>query len=336
MTSPAAISSSPTPVFRLGESRYDQSSFAGRLKHFFDVVDPRTLLTSGADLQRAVELLKEFELNGTKPNGVDDEQMWRAQKIKQAIIHPDTGEKVFMPFRMSGFVPFGAVTVFGLLLPNPSIRQMVFWQWLNQSHNACVNYANRNASQPTPMERFMVGYAGAITSACGIAVGLSLLLRRATKFTPTTRMIVQKFVPFPAVAAASVSNCILMRFSELKEGIQVKDKEGNVIGNSKAAAKKALKETAISRAMLPIPCFALPPVVMTLLERLPAFARRPRLHIPVLGVVSVASFGLGLPVAIALFPQFAEISSEKLEPELRARLDEKNEAQRSLIYNKGL
>merc|ERR1739838_481508 len=127
-----------------------------------------------------------------------------------------------------------------------------------------------------------------------------------------------------------------MRFSELKEGIQVKDKDGNTIGNSKAAAKKALKETAISRALLPIPCVAIPPLVMTLLERIPAFARRPRLHIPVLGVVSCVSFGLGLPVAIALFPQFAEISAEKLEPELRALLDENNEAQRSLIYNKGL
>lgn len=77
--------------------------------------------------------------------------------ILQAIIHPDTGEKVMMPFRMSGFVPFGAPLVFGLLLPDPNLRQMVFWQWLNQSHNACVNYANRNASQPTPMERFLVG-----------------------------------------------------------------------------------------------------------------------------------------------------------------------------------
>ena len=85
---------------------------------------------------------------------------------------------------------------------------------------------------------FCLRYVGAISSACGIAVGLSVLLRRATSFAPTTRLIVQKFVPFPAVATASVSNCILMRFSELKEGIEVKDKKGNVVGNSKEAAKK--------------------------------------------------------------------------------------------------
>jgi len=66
----------------------------------------------------------------------------------QAIIHPDTNEKIFMPCRMSGkgcglqclflgnimvvsiagFVPFGSITVIGLLLPNQTLAQMVFWQ----------------------------------------------------------------------------------------------------------------------------------------------------------------------------------------------------------------
>ena len=52
-----------------------------------------------------------------------------------------------MPFRMSGYVPFNAPILAGLLIPNPSMGQLVFWQWLNQSHNACVNYANRNATK---------------------------------------------------------------------------------------------------------------------------------------------------------------------------------------------
>ena len=65
----------------------------------------------------------------------------------QAVIHPDTGEKILLPFRMSGFVPFGSPIVVGLLLPNLTLPQTAFWQWLNQSHNACVNYANRNASK---------------------------------------------------------------------------------------------------------------------------------------------------------------------------------------------
>ena len=48
---------------------------------------------------------------------------------------------------MSGYVPFNSPILAGLLMPNPTLAQSVFWQWLNQSHNACVNYANRNASK---------------------------------------------------------------------------------------------------------------------------------------------------------------------------------------------
>ncbi|XP_013930481.1 PREDICTED: sideroflexin-5-like [Thamnophis sirtalis] len=104
-------------------------------------------------------------------------QLWRAQKIKQAIIHPDTNETIFMPFRMSGYIPFGTPIVVGLLLPNQTLASTIFWQWLNQSHNACVNYANRNATKPSPTSKFIQGYLGAVVSAVSIAVSgpLSLL-----------------------------------------------------------------------------------------------------------------------------------------------------------------
>jgi hypothetical protein len=78
---------------------------------------------------------------------------------------------------------------------------------------------------------------------------------------------VQRFVPLPAVATASTLNVVLMRRHECNEGIDVLDKEGNVVGTSKLAAKKALTEMAISRAILPIPLLTIPPIVMTYLEK---------------------------------------------------------------------
>ena len=54
-------------------------------------------------------LLKRYK-NGEK-NVATDEQLWKAQKVTQAILHPDTGEKILPPFRMSGYVPFGWITV---------------------------------------------------------------------------------------------------------------------------------------------------------------------------------------------------------------------------------
>lgn len=53
--------------------------------------------------------------------------------------------------------------------------------------------------QPTPTEKFVLGYAGAVTAAVGISVGLTKLIRKADHLPPATRLLVQKFVPLPAV-----------------------------------------------------------------------------------------------------------------------------------------
>ncbi|XP_075963277.1 sideroflexin-5a isoform X4 [Anarhichas minor] len=91
-------------TFQHGKPRFDQNTFFGRFRHFLDVIDPSTLFVTEKRLQESVELLDRFK-QGTLPAGVTDAQLWQAQKIKQAIIHPDTGEKVLMPFRMSGCWP---------------------------------------------------------------------------------------------------------------------------------------------------------------------------------------------------------------------------------------
>ncbi|XP_029981727.1 sideroflexin-5a [Sphaeramia orbicularis] len=318
------------PTFQFGKPRFDQDTFFGRFRHFLDVIDPRTLFVSEKRLQECVDLIDQYK-DGTLPPGVTDAQLWKAQKIKQAIIHPDTGEKIFMPFRMSGFIPFGTPVVVGLLLPNQTLLSTVFWQWLNQSHNACVNYCNRNASQPAPVSKFIRGYIGAVTSAVSIAVGLNVLIQRASRFSPTTRLLVQRFIPFPAVASANVCNVVLMRQSELSEGISVLDNKGNVVGTSKLAARHALLETALTRVVLPMPILVLPPMIMTVLEKLPVLQRRRRLVLPVHSLVVLAAFSLALPLAISLFPQMSQIAVNQLEPEIAMATDCK-----IVTYNKGL
>ncbi|MBN3324516.1 SFXN5 protein, partial [Atractosteus spatula] len=392
--------SEPIPPVRSGTEVSDvgsdrivlslQSSFYGRLRHYLDIVDPRTLLVSESRLKECVKLLDDFRC-GMLPPGVSDAQLWEAQKIKQAIVHPDTEEKIFMPFRMSGYVPFGTPIVVGLLLPNQTLASTVFWQWLNQSHNACVNFANRNATKPTPVSRFLQGYVGAVTSAVSIAlaspsegllesrgpraaagpemrelinaepspglcpaqgeimreelgsqqvqhrkaepdhVGLNMLVQRASKFSPATRVLIQRFVPFPAVASANICNVVLMRHTELAEGIDVRDSSGNIVGSSKIAAKCALLETALTRVVLPMPILVLPPLVMAFLEKLPLLRAHQRLVLPVHSLVCLASFGLALPLAISLFPQISQVEVSKLEPEIAMATDCE-----VVTYNKGL
>ncbi|AWP16029.1 Sideroflexin [Scophthalmus maximus] len=318
------------PTFRYGTSRFDQDTFSGRFRHFLDVIDPSTLFVTEKRLQESVELLDCFK-RGALPPGVTDAQLWKAQKIKQAIIHPDTGEKILMPFRMSGFIPFGTPVVVGLLLPNQTLASTIFWQWLNQSHNACVNFSNRNASKPAPASKFVQGYLGAVTSAVSIAVGLNVLIQRANRFSPTTRLLVQRFIPFPAVASANVCNVVLMRHSELSEGISVLDDNGDAVGTSRAAARHALLETALTRVVLPMPILLLPPVIMSMLEKLPLLQRQRRLVLPIHSLVCLAAFGLALPLAISLFPQMSQISVNRLEPEIAMATDCE-----IVTYNKGL
>uniref|UniRef100_A0A8C2T7T7 Sideroflexin 5 n=1 Tax=Coturnix japonica TaxID=93934 RepID=A0A8C2T7T7_COTJA len=251
--------------------------------------------------------------------------------LSQAIIHPDTNETIFMPFRMSGYIPFGTPIVVGLLLPNQTIASTVFWQWLNQSHNACVNYANRNATKPSPTSKFIQGYLGAVISAVSIAVGLNVLVQRANKFTPATRLLIQRFVPFPAVASANICNVVLMRHTELEEGIDVLDNNGNIVGSSRIAAKHALLETALTRVVLPMPILVLPPIIMSILEKTSLLRSRPRMVLPVQSLVCLAAFGLALPLAISLFPQMSEIETSRLEPEIAMATPSK-----TVIYNKGL
>uniref|UniRef100_A0A667HX63 Sideroflexin 5 n=1 Tax=Lynx canadensis TaxID=61383 RepID=A0A667HX63_LYNCA len=270
------------------------TSFYGRFRHFLDIIDPRTLFVTERRLREAVQLLEDYK-HGTLRPGVTNEQ------------------------------------VVGLLLPNQTLASTVFWQWLNQSHNACVNYANRNATKPSPASKFIQGYLGAVISAVSIAVGLNVLVQKANKFTPATRLLVQRFVPFPAVASANICNVVLMRYGELEEGIDVLDGDGNLVGSSKIAARHALLETALTRVVLPMPILVLPPIVMSMLEKTALLQARPRLLLPVQSLVCLAAFGLALPLAISLFPQMSEIETSQLEPEI-ARAT----SSRTVVYNKGL
>uniref|UniRef100_A0A671TDU0 Sideroflexin 5a n=1 Tax=Sinocyclocheilus anshuiensis TaxID=1608454 RepID=A0A671TDU0_9TELE len=300
---------------------YFQGSFYCRLRHFLDVIDPRTLFFVceccflcffWKRLNECMNLLDQLK-NGSLPPGVTNVQLWEAQ----AIIHPDTGEKIPMPFRMSGFVSFGTPVVMGLLLPNQTFASTIFRQWLNQSHNACVNYCNHNATKPTPMSKFFQGYLGAVSSAVTIAV--------------SSHAYTKLYYLSLHLASANVCNVLLMRHTELSDGISVLDDKGNVVGTSKLAARHALMETSLTRVVLPMPVLLLPPLIMAMLERLPLLQKHSRLGLSVYSMVCLCAFGLALPVAISLFPQNSQIHVSELEPEIAAATECK-----ILTYNKGL
>lgn len=194
--------------------------------------------------------------------------------------------------------------IVGMLTPAPSIANIIFWQWTNQSYNVAFNYANANKSIEMSNSEIAQSYFAACGTSCTLAVGLSQLLqRRGHVLSAGTRAVVSRIVPFVAVASAGVANVFLMRQKELKCGIMVQDSKGNDLGNSKEAGVKAVSQVAVSRVAVSAACIAMPSVVMSQIEKKSWYIGNPRLRLPVNLVVVCASMLVALPFAIAIFPQ---------------------------------
>jgi len=201
-----------------------------------DVTDMRTIFTSQEQLDSSLKMISDYQQRGCPPVTTEEaEKLWKAKKIKDAIIHPQTNEKIFMLCRFSFFVPLNVVICAGMLTPNPTIATTLFWQWVNQSYNIALNHANRNASNEMPIEQVAKSYVAAVAISCSVAVGLGQFVKRSTSFSPLVRSTIQRFVPYTAVATAGIANVFLMRWNEVKMGITIEDSNGKELGKSKKA-----------------------------------------------------------------------------------------------------
>jgi hypothetical protein len=65
----------------LTQPRFPQSTFMGRLRHFLDVTDVRTLFVTDEQLKKAKKLIEEYKKKGQPPiRRQEAEQLWKAKK----------------------------------------------------------------------------------------------------------------------------------------------------------------------------------------------------------------------------------------------------------------
>jgi len=260
-------------------------------------------------------------------------ELWQAKKVVDSTLHPDTGQPVFLPFRMSCFVITNLIVTAGMLTPNLKTRGTLFWQITNQSLNVAINSANANKSSPIATSDLVKNYFAAVSASCTVALGLNALVPRLKSLSPNSRTILTRLVPFAAVASAGALNVFLMRSDEIRRGIDIfpvlsptqrQEKEQSnqptsSLGKSKKAATLAVAETAASRVFNATPIMVLPPLILVRLQKTDWLKTRPRMVLPInLGVILTTSI-FALPLALGAFPQRQAVKASSLEDEFHPR-----------------
>lgn len=342
----AKLDPSPAPSFAAsysGASRYDQSTFAGRYKKMFFACNPLMLLKTEAELRAAEKELKEFRAKWESDKSVADKlspdenaRLWDVKTLVDSAVHPDTGEIIPHPFRMSGYVPFNGPICVAMVVSSSTFG-LLFWAWMNQSQNALVNFYNRNATSPMTNETLMRSYGTAVTTALSVGFVLSTAIKK--KCDPARAAQLLKFVAFPSSVLASSLNCYIVQSPGIESGVPLLDPstQSDVLPGScsSAAARKGVLETTASRAILQAPVYFLPPL-MTATIFAGVVAANPAVSVPLTTYLLLVSFGFGLPFAIAVFPQYGEIDVSEVEDKFKNIKDKDGKVMTKFSYNKGL
>lgn len=327
------MASSVSGNIPLPDSRFDLSTYWGRVRHCAEISDPSMLFTTEKDLDRAREVISSYRsgvLRQTTP------EFWHAKRQLDSTVHPDTGETVLLPFRMSCCVLSNLAVTLGMLTPGLGTAGTLFWQWANQSLNVAVNYANANKTDPMSNTQLLTNYAAAVSASCGVAVGLNGLVPRLTKLNANTKLILSRLVPFAAVVSAGIVNVFLMRGNEIRNGISVFDSDGQEVGKSRDAALMAVGETALSRVINATPTMVIPPLILVRLQR--NFLKNKSFAVQTLtnlGLIAGTMF-VALPFALALFPQRQAVHVKSLEPELQKKVDKNGKPVDLVYFNRGI
>ena len=71
-------------------SRYDQSTYWGRARHFFITTNPLNLMSGPGQLAEAKDKVDRYRRG--ELSDVTEDEIWAAKHLVDSAYHPDTGE----------------------------------------------------------------------------------------------------------------------------------------------------------------------------------------------------------------------------------------------------
>lgn len=302
----------------------ERQSFLQRFLQWTELLDPTNLVISIEKIEKSRQLL----LNeGASVHDLEDEKIQEAWKRSLSTVHPDNSKLIPSPFRPAAFLPFTAPMVFLSLVSVKSLKSIILPQFSFYTYSTAFNIINGNASyNHHPYESILLG-SGAIASSTFFGLFPHLL---QIKFE-LKNIFIRRTLPVIILAQVSGMNVVASRSLESTRGIEVMDKEGNVVGYSRRAGTQAVKDTATSRVMLFGTSALIPEVFSYFFKRTQLFLRYPWSLWTLKLSCTILAMGLMVPVSFSIFPQIGRIQCSTLEKEIQSATEETE-----LFYNRGV
>ncbi|KAF6111357.1 sideroflexin 4 [Phyllostomus discolor] len=303
----------------------ERQSFIQRLRQWTELLEPTNLFISVAKIEKSRQLLLTNE--DASIHDLGDQRMREAWRRSLATVHPDSSKLIPVPFRPAALLLFTTPMVFLSMVPGKSLKSMILPQLSFWSYSAAFNITNGNASYNRhPYESVLLG-AGAVASTTFFALFPHLfLIKYELKST-----LLRRTLPVVILAHVSAMNVLASRSLETTRGIEVMNKEGKVIGYSRRAGAKAVRDTATSRAVLFGTSALIPEVFANFYKRTPLFRRYPQSLWTLKLSCTVLVMGLMAPVSFSMFPNIERIQCSKLEEEIQSATEDTE-----LFYNRGV
>jgi hypothetical protein len=312
----------PLPPFRPGArlaDLYDMSTVAGRWRYNWALLSPLGLRWGREEVAEANAALADYATGGRLRS---DRELWHASAVLTTAA--PAGELLPLPLRACGWtacnIPTIAFMVVSALRHPTCIRRIVLGQWLNQTHLAGITWFNRGAdhAEGAPgAATVLASYVFALATAIPIAVGGGRLSQQVKMLRPFAR-----FAPYPAVATANFLGCACMRSTDVTWGVPVRSPSDEPaappLGLSHAAGARAVRDTCVTRLLMPVGNFLIVPAVAWIYT---ALRRVQQPSIATQVAVTAAVFTFWLPTAASFYPPVGRLDVQQLETPLRAELE---------------
>ncbi|XP_008268820.3 sideroflexin-4 isoform X1 [Oryctolagus cuniculus] len=303
----------------------EHQSFVRRFLQWTEILDPTNLVISIEKIEKSRQLLFTSD-DASRPDS-RDHRVQEAWKRSLSTVHPDSSKLIPVLFRPAAFLPFMAPMVFWSMMPARGLKSLILPQVSLYAYTSAFNIINGNASYSRhPVEGLFVG-----TGAFASSAFFGLIPHLAQMKYPLDNLLIKRALPIIFIAQVSGINVFASRSFEPVRGIEVMDKEGNVIGLSRRAGRKAVRETALSRAVLFGTSALIPEVFTYFFKRTQFFLKHPPSLWSMKLSCTILTMGLMAPVSFSMFPQVGRIQCAKLEEDIRSSTEETE-----VFYHRGV